>query len=167
MSKKDNNPHFIKEGETNFKQIKKFMDQHALNEGFVINAMDEMAKAILSNKEQLLKEENTFISHEAWVQLAEDWKRNRKIATGRDTVVPEQAEPKITYYLFGQTAVDAYNIDDNVQDVIDSHEDGSGYSVYSFDPDLDPTGGDLLSFADGWEDYTEISKSEYNLLNVD
>ena len=73
----------IKEGDTNVKQITKFMEWGSpLNQGFVMQAMDEMAKAVVDQKEELLKQENSFISMKAWVKCATDWQECRKKAKG-------------------------------------------------------------------------------------
>lgn len=85
---KKNNPYHIKANqETNTKQVEKFMEWgSAMNQAFVMQALDQLAGAVITSKDELLKQQNAFISPVAWVKCATDWKELRKLATGHDTV---------------------------------------------------------------------------------
>lgn len=67
------------------------------------------------------------------------------------------------FYLFGEEAVNFYEQDwDELIDEI--RENGLGYEIYEFDPSANDPSGDLLSAYDGWGNFTEITKEEYNQI---
>ncbi|MFA5366659.1 MAG: hypothetical protein WC333_02145 [Dehalococcoidia bacterium] len=63
------------------------------------------------------------------------------------------------YLLFGEQAVRAYE-DGGVEAAVESVKNGEG-SVYHWNSNRDNPMS-LLGEADGWEDYTEITKEEYD-----
>lgn len=59
---------------TNIQIVTSFMNEHPLNQAFVMEALSRYAKSVTSNKTALIESmKDGFISGEAWVASAESW----------------------------------------------------------------------------------------------
>ena len=64
----------VKRGDTNVELVNKFMENASpLNQAFLIQAVGQLAAKVVEQKEELLKQENSFVSMPAWIKCAEDW----------------------------------------------------------------------------------------------
>lgn len=71
---------------------------------------------------------------------------------------------KDKYFLFGKHACEAYD-EEGIEGLIKVISGGEGYAIFHF------IGGstipeELLSAYDGWEDFSVITKDEYDKLNL-
>jgi len=62
---------------TNVKLMNDYMDYGSpMNQAFVIQAMNEFAKVVISQKKQLIKQmEHSAFNPHAWIKCAEDWQK--------------------------------------------------------------------------------------------
>lgn len=66
------------------------------------------------------------------------------------------------YFLFGEQAVNAYDKNDDVQDVIDY---GMEFTLYIYDPSDTDALSHFLSVYEGYAEYAELTPDEYDILN--
>ena len=69
---------------TNIRIVTDYMNEHPLNQAFVMEALSRYAKSVTANKATLIEQmKDGFISGEAWVASAEAWvetdNNNKKI----------------------------------------------------------------------------------------
>jgi hypothetical protein len=59
---------------TNIQIITAYMNEHPLNQAFVMEAMARYAKSVTENKAALIESmKHSFVNGEAWVASAESW----------------------------------------------------------------------------------------------
>ena len=64
----------MKRSNTNVQRITKFMNDHPLNQAFVLEALRRYANSVSTNKATLIEQMKTsMISGEAWVASADAW----------------------------------------------------------------------------------------------
>ena len=64
----------MKRSNTNVQRITKFMNDHPLNQAFVLEALGRYANNVSANKATLIEQMKTsMISGEAWVASADAW----------------------------------------------------------------------------------------------
>ena len=64
----------LKRNLTNTQRITQYMNEHPLNQAFVMEAMGRYAKAVVADKVRLVESmQNSPVSGEAWVASAEAW----------------------------------------------------------------------------------------------
>ena len=69
----------MKQPKTNTQIVKSYMDASAINQLFLMEAINRYAKQCIARKEALIKAmETTMINGEAWVKAAEDWSKTHK-----------------------------------------------------------------------------------------
>ena len=67
----------MKRNLTNTQRILKFMNEHPLNQAFVMEAVSRYAVAVAADKVRLVESmRNSPVSGEAWVDSAESWVEN-------------------------------------------------------------------------------------------
>ncbi len=64
----------IKKDDTNVELVTTYMEFGSpINQCFVIDALTKQAQLVIENKEELLKQPQSFINMEVWIKSAEDW----------------------------------------------------------------------------------------------
>lgn len=59
---------------TNIQIVTSYMNEHPLNQAFVMEALSRYAASITANKSTLIEQmKDGFVSGEAWVASAESW----------------------------------------------------------------------------------------------
>jgi hypothetical protein len=59
---------------TNVQIVTQYMNEHPLNQAFVMEALARYSKSVASNKAELIESmRHSFVSGEAWVASAESW----------------------------------------------------------------------------------------------